>query len=112
MRPSADVTHTIDYSYLKHACPDPGPIHVADDSDEILQVAVDRATHRSDLLAPNRFNLTRLTEFARQHTDAFQRRLCTERVYRMHADETGPAWDRAERKIDVLGDRLRFALGA
>ena len=106
------VGHTIDYEYLRHACPDEALIHVVEDSDEILQVAVDPAAHRADLIMPNRFNLTRIADFARRHADEFQRRMCIERVYRVHADDGGPEWAGAERKAGILADRLRFALAA
>jgi hypothetical protein len=107
-----EVMHTIDYSYLKHACPDPSLIHVVEDSDEIVMVSIDREAHRSDLLMPNKFNLTRLASFARDHADDFQQSVCLERVFRFHADEPGPAWVQAERKVSLLADRLRFALTA
>lgn len=106
------VKHTIDYGYLRQACPDPTAIHVVEDSDEVLLVVVDREAHRSDLLKPNRFSLTRVARFAREHSDSYQQSLCVSRVYRAHADDPGPEWAPAERKISVLADRLRFALSA
>lgn len=105
-----DVEMTIDHDYLDRACPDPSRIHVVEDSDEILQVAVDREDHRADLLRPNRFNLSKVAAFARKQANSFQRDLCIDRVYRMHADDIGPEWLEAERRIAGLTDRLRFLM--
>lgn len=114
MAPSdaGDAAGTIDYAYLARACPDPDRIHVVEDSDEILQVAVDVADHRSDLLKPNRFTLTRMVEFAKQHAEPFQRRIFTDKLIRIHADGDSPAWQAAAGQANRFAERFRFAIDA
>jgi hypothetical protein len=112
MAPGSHVTRGIDYDYLKNACPDPTRIYVVEDSDEILQVAVDPSAHRSDLLQPNQFNLTRFVEFAKQHTEDFQRQIFMNKAFRVHTDDPGQDWNVAKHQADSLVDRFRFAVNA
>lgn len=103
-----DVGGTIDLAYLRHACPDPASIHIVEDSDELLQVAVDDAAHRAELIGTGRLGMSQVAAFAEHHADAQQRRIFLDRTIRIHADGgVGPRWDRAAWRMRDLGERLR-----
>ena len=110
--PGGALSVTIDHDYLKQACPDPTQIYVVEDSDEILQVAVDARDHRSDLLKPNRFNLTRFAEFAKGRTEDFQRKIFVEKAIYVHSDAIGSDWDKVRAQSAGLVERFNFAMSA
>ena len=104
---------SLDYDYLTKACPDLEKIHVVTDSDEMLQVAIERNDHRQELIANEAYRLDSVTSWAGEFTDHHHRWLFTEHKTRIHAGDTVPeAWLSAERSSDAVAERIRVILGA
>lgn len=103
---------SLDQDLLQSVRPEPEQIHVALDSDEILQVSLEPEDHRPDLLpAANRLSLQKVVEWARRYSAPVQHRLFAERACRVHAGDIGPEWREAELASARFADKVRVILG-
>lgn len=104
---------SLDQDLIGAACPDPAAIHVATDSDEILQVSFEDADHRRDLLPEaNRLSLQAVLEWARKYSAPVQHTLFAERACLVHAGEVGPDWRAAQAASARFADKVRVLLAA
>ena len=105
--------YSLDYDYLTKACPDHEHIHVATDSDEMFQVAIERNDHRLELITDRPYRLDTVTSWAGEFTDAHHRWLFTEHKIRVHTGEAAPEdWLPVEKSSDTVADRIRVILGS
>jgi hypothetical protein len=103
---------SLDQDMIGAACPNAAAIHVATDSDEILQVSLESADHRGDLLpGSNRLSLQAVIKWARKYTAPAQQRLFAERPCLVHAGEIGPDWSAAQTASARFADKVRVLLG-
>lgn len=100
--------YSLDYDYLAKACPDLARIHVATDSDEILQVAIERNKHREELISEQAYRFETVTSWAGEFTDPHHRWLFTEHKIRVHSSDIIPEqWLPAEACSDKIAERIR-----
>ena len=103
---------SLDQDLIGAACPDPAAIHVATDSDEILQVSFEDEAHRRDLLPEaNRLSLQHVLDWAGKYSDPVQQRLFVERACLVHAEEVGQDWRAAQAASARFADKVRVLLG-
>lgn len=103
--------YSLDYDYLCEACPDSEHIHVVTDSDEMLQVAIEKNDHRLELISDDPYRLEMVTSWAGEFTDRHHRWLFTEHKVRIHSDEaTSNVWAPVEELSDAVADRIRVIL--
>jgi hypothetical protein len=103
---------SLDQDLIGAVCPDAAAIHVAMDSDEILQVSLENLDHRRDLLPEaNRLSLQSVIEWARKYSEPVQRQLFVERACLVHAGDVGPDWRAAQLASARFADKVRVLLG-
>ena len=95
---------SIDGDYSSRACPDFNDVYVAEDSDEMFFIALDK--FESPKLPPEKASTLRVAEWVRKHASAHHNLIFPKKRIRFHFDELSPNWEKVEQESDRVVDAI------